>query len=66
MEGDERLMKKEADQIEKRILENTVDGRIPCPVLRAIAEDEGIPYSEAGRIANQLKVKISNCELGCF
>jgi hypothetical protein len=59
-------MEKKTDSVEKRILDSVVDGRIPCPVLRAIAEDEGIPYSEAGRIANQLKVKISNCELGCF
>jgi len=59
-------MEKKTDSVEKRILDSVVDGRIPCPVLRAIAEEEGIAYNEAGRIANKLKVKISDCELGCF
>ncbi len=60
------MMEKESGHIGRRILESAVDGRIPCPVLRAIAEEEGISYSEAGRIANLVKVKISDCELGCF
>ena len=65
MKGGDIILKNE-QEIENRILENTEEGRIPCAVLRAIAEDEGISYKEAGDIANRLKVKISNCELGCF
>lgn len=60
------MMEKDPGLIERRILDSTVGGRIPCPVLRAIAEEEGITYNEAGRIADNLEVKISDCELGCF
>jgi LAO/AO transport system kinase len=43
-------------------LQNT----IPCPVLRKIAEELDVPYKEAGEAANEMKIKIKNCDLGCF
>lgn len=49
-----------------RIKENTVKGKISCPALRKIAENLEIPYKEAGKIADKLKIKIKNCDLGCF
>jgi LAO/AO transport system kinase len=58
------LSKKEF--IRKRIQEKTKDNRISCRLLRRIAEEAGVPYREAGETANELKVKIKNCELGCF
>ncbi len=58
------LSKKEL--VEARIKENTADGKISCPALRKIAEKLEIPYKEAGEVANELKIKIKNCDLGCF
>ena len=52
--------------IKSRIKEKTVDGKISCPVLRRIAEEAGASYKEAGETANEMKVKIKNCDLGCF
>lgn len=58
------LSKKEL--VEARIKENTADGKISCPVLRKIAEKLEIPYKKAGEVADELKIKIRNCDLGCF
>ena len=52
--------------VESRIKENTADGKISCPVLRKIAEKLEVPYKEAGEVADELKIKIKNCDLGCF
>lgn len=43
-----------------------VEGRISCGVARKIAEEHGVSYKEVGAAANELKIKIKNCELGCF
>jgi len=52
--------------IRTRIKKITINGKISCAALRRIAEDIGISYREAGRAANELKIKIKNCDLGCF
>jgi LAO/AO transport system kinase len=58
------LSKKEL--VAARIKENTADGKISCHALRKIAEKLKIPYKEAGEVTNELKIKIKNCDLGCF
>ncbi|RMF99750.1 MAG: hypothetical protein D6726_12465 [Nitrospirae bacterium] len=62
--GEEKQSKETA--LERKIKEAVFDGRISCAVLRSIADEEGVSYREAGRKANEMKVKISDCELGCF
>jgi len=52
--------------VRTRLLEEAVDGRIECGLARRIAEESGIGYSGLGRIADELKIKIKNCQLGCF
>lgn len=52
--------------IAERLTEKAVDSRVPCGVARKIAEELGVPYSEVGKAADALKIKIKNCELGCF
>ena len=42
------------------------DGKISCAQARALAEDEGITYGEMGDLLNEFKVKIADCQLGCF
>lgn len=52
--------------IEGLLLEKASDGKVSCGVARKIAEELGVPYKEVGRAADGLKIKIKNCELGCF
>lgn len=54
------------DQLEKVILEKAKDGKIPCAVCFKIADDLGIPKKEVTKVLNEMKIKISQCQLGCF
>ncbi len=57
------------DKIEvlKRVLiDKAPQGRLPCAVARALAEEYGVSYKTVGQLADELKIKIVNCELGCF
>lgn len=53
-------------RIEELLLKHSLDNKITCEKARMIAEELGIPYGEVGKIANELKIKIKNCQLGCF
>lgn len=53
-------------ELEKVILEKAKDGKLPCAVCFKIAEDFEIPKKELTKILNEMKVKISQCQLGCF
>jgi LAO/AO transport system kinase len=55
----------------RKILEDAIknasrDGKITCAILRNIAEKSNVSYKLAGRVADDLKIKIRNCDLGCF
>ncbi len=53
-------------EIRRLLTERSIDARLACTAARKIAEELKVPYSEVGRAANELKIKIKNCELGCF
>ncbi len=55
----------------RKILEDTLkktarNGKIACSALRHIAEKSSVSYKFAGKVADELKIKIKNCDLGCF
>jgi hypothetical protein len=54
------------NKIAAEIKKKAVNGRLPCPVARKIAQKLAVPYREVGRTADELNIKISECELGCF
>jgi hypothetical protein len=54
------------DKIVEEIKQKAIKGKLPCPVARGIAEELAVSYKDVGRIADELGVKITNCELGCF
>lgn len=56
----------ESELIKARIQEKAAEKTISCPVLRKIAEELGVSYKKAGDAANELHIKIKNCDLGCF
>ncbi len=53
-------------QLEGAILEKAKGGKIPCALCFKVAEDFGITKREMGKILNEMKVRISQCQLGCF
>ena len=54
------------DRIKHLLKVQAVDGRLSCTAARKIAEELKVPFGEVGKAANELKIKIRNCELGCF
>jgi hypothetical protein len=42
------------------------DNKIACAMLRKLAEDHGVPYKVAGAAADDLGIKVRDCDLGCF
>jgi hypothetical protein len=53
-------------KIEEVIKERSKDGKLPCALCFKIADDLGIPKKELTKILNEMKIKISQCQLGCF
>ncbi len=52
--------------LESHIIKTSSGGKITCARLRKIAEETGVSYKAAGKIADKLKIKIKDCDLGCF
>ena len=54
------------DKIKELLMKRAVGGKISCPAARKIAEELSVPYREISRNADELRIKITGCELGCF
>lgn len=52
--------------LENLIKEAAIDGKVNCAVLRKIAEKADVTYKSAGKTTDKLKIKIKNCDFGCF
>jgi hypothetical protein len=52
--------------LENEIKASLVNGKLPCAVAFSIAKKLKVSPKEVGNAANELKIKISNCQLGCF
>lgn len=53
-------------RIKEELKASATQNTITCGDARKVAEKLGISYREVGKSANDLKIKIKNCELGCF
>lgn len=53
-------------KIEEVILDKSKGGKLPCALCFKIADDLGIPKKELTKILNEMKIRISQCQLGCF
>jgi hypothetical protein len=61
--GDETIENKD---LEAELRSRAKDNRVDCAQMFAIAEKLGLPRKQVGDAATQLKIKIQNCQLGCF
>ena len=54
------------EKVLQAIQERAVDSRLSCSEARRLASELDVPVREVGRAADELKIKIMACELGCF
>jgi len=54
------------EEVKTRIRAAAPEGRIPCAAVFGLAEELGISRKELGSLLNDLKIKIVQCQLGCF
>jgi len=60
------LTPEQQEELENRLHKASRENRVLCSSALAIAKSLGIPAGEVGKAANNLKIKISKCQLGCF
>lgn len=63
---DPRWAAQVTDELRDAVRAKAVDDKVTCPVLRKLAEDTGVPYKVAGAAADEVGVRVHNCDLGCF
>ena len=54
------------EKLTEKIKSQAKDGKISCRAALKLAEDEGVPSRTLGELLNELKIKVSTCQLGCF
>jgi len=54
------------EDLKEEMLKKALNKKLSCAAAREIAEKLGIPYKEVGNAANELGIKIKDCQLGCF
>ncbi|MCI0468958.1 MAG: hypothetical protein L0Y62_02705 [Nitrospirae bacterium] len=54
------------DKIGDMLKERSRDDKVTCTAAREIAENLTVSYKKVGEAANKLKIRITECDLGCF
>ncbi len=54
------------EELKTKIRAAAPEGRISCPAAMRLAEELVISRKDMGKLLNELKIKITNCQLGCF
>ncbi len=54
------------EELAELIKQKSRDNMISCAQARALAEELNLPYQIVGDMANDLKIKVRYCQLGCF
>ncbi len=48
------------------IKKSSVNGRLTCEQAHRLAKGLNVPLKEIGALCDELNIKISVCQLGCF
>ncbi len=60
------MTRTDREKISAALLEKAQDNKISCAAARKLAAELQVPIRQVGETANELKIKIKACELGCF
>lgn len=53
-------------KIREAVRNASVGGRLSCENAHALGKELGVTLQEIGAVCNELKIKIKDCQLGCF
>ena len=65
-EGAEDAVVPEGEAVSEAIGRAAVGGRISCRAAFRISAEKGVATAEVGRLIDEMGIKISSCQLGCF
>jgi hypothetical protein len=54
------------EEIKAKIRAGAKDGKMACAAAFKLAQDLGLSRKEMGELLNELHIKITQCQLGCF
>jgi uncharacterized protein YggU (UPF0235/DUF167 family) len=54
------------EEIKVKIKAAAPEGKLACAAVFRLAEELGLPRHALGELLNELKIKITHCQLGCF
>jgi hypothetical protein len=54
------------EEFKNRLKAAAPEGKISCARAFQFAQEYGISHSRLGELLNELKIKIIQCQLGCF
>jgi HAMP domain-containing protein len=54
------------EDLKKKIKAAAPEGKITCPQAFRVAEELGLSRQALGEMLNELRIKIIQCQLGCF
>ena len=55
-----------AEDMKTRIKAAAPEGKIPCAAAFRLAEELGISRNDLGTLLNDMRIRIIQCQLGCF
>ena len=53
-------------KLEEKIMQSLVNGKLPCAAAFKIADEMRVVPRSVKETADELDIKISSCQLGCF
>ncbi|WP_031517952.1 hypothetical protein [Desulfofalx alkaliphila] len=59
-------MKEVPESVLEAVRKAAQENRLSCTMARKLAKELKVPPQTVGQAADQLKIKIKACELGCF
>lgn len=54
------------EELKSRIRAAAPGDKIPCAAALRLAEELGLSRKDLGELLNELRIKIIQCQLGCF
>ncbi|MDP6634202.1 MAG: hypothetical protein QGG42_04850 [Phycisphaerae bacterium] len=54
------------EELRTTIQNQAVEGKVSCKAMLDLAGETGTSSQQIGEICNELDIKVSACQLGCF